>query len=54
MLNVKNIDIINIKTMQVLFIYEHINNELRRDLSRFKNNFTIANLLKELRYQKII
>ena len=50
MFNVKNINIIITKTAQILFIYEHINEKLRRDLSRSKNNFTIANLLKKLRY----
>lgn len=53
MLNIKNVDIIITKTAQVLLVYEYINNELRRDLSRSKDNFTISNLLKKLRYQKI-
>ena len=50
MLNVKNINIIITKITQVLFIYKYINEKLRRDLLYLKNNFTIANLLKELRY----
>ena len=54
MLNVKNVDIIITKAAQVLFIYEHINEKLRRDLSRSKDNSTIADLLEELRHQKNI
>ena len=48
MFNIKNINIIITKITQILFIYEYINEELRRDLLYSKNNFTIANLLKEL------
>ena len=54
MLNAKNVDIIVTKTTQILFVYEHINEKLRRDLSRSKDNFTITDLLKKLRYQKDI
>ena len=50
MFNVRNINIIIIKTTQILFVYKYINDELCRDLLYLKNNFIIINLLKELRH----
>ena len=54
MFNVKNINIAVMKAAQILFAYEHINEKLCRDLLYSKDNFTIADLLEELRYQKDI
>ena len=45
----KNTDLASIKTKQVLLTYEHINVELRRDLSRPLETSIISSLINELR-----
>ena len=49
-LNVKNASIAITKAAQILLIYKYIDSELRRNLSRFRENFIIAELLEKLRY----
>ena len=49
-LNDKNVDIVIIDITQVLFAYEHINNELKRDLFKFTKISTMSNLLEKLRH----
>ena len=53
-LNSKNTNIVTTNETQVLLIYKYIDDELRRDLLRPTFVFTVASLLKKLRYQKNI
>lgn len=53
-LNSKNAGIAATEPAQVLLAYEHIDGELRRDLSRPTEASTVAALLEELRHQKDI
>ena len=52
--NDKNVDIVIIDVTQILFAYEHMNDELKRDLFKFTKASTMSNLLEKLRHQKNI
>ena len=52
--NDKNVNIIIIDIIQILLAYEHINNELKRNLFKLTKLSTMFNLLEKLRHQKNI
>ena len=52
--NDKNINIIIIDIAQILLAYKHMNDELKRDLFKFKKISTMFSLLEKLRHQKNI
>ena len=45
----KNADLVTIKVSQVLLVYEHINEELRRDLSKPFETSIIVVFISDLR-----
>ena len=54
MLNVKYVNIATTEIAQILLIYKYIDSELRRNLSRSRENFIIIEILEKLQYQKDI